>query len=71
MLAHRQIMHSLHPVEALKHQLDSLCHTAKKGFIRLSTPCQVGNLMGWLSVQSVYPASIGGRVMWALLSMRR
>lgn len=48
-------MHSLHPIEAFKHQLDSLCHTAKKGFIRLSTPCQVGNVMGWLNAQSVYP----------------
>ena len=43
------------PIEALKHQLDTLCETDKTGFIRLTTPCQVGNLMGWLNVQSVYP----------------
>lgn len=48
-------MHSIHPIEALKQQLDALSDSAKKGFIRLSTPCQVGNLMGWLNVQSVYP----------------
>lgn len=48
-------MHVTHPIEALKHQLDALRHTDKKGFMRLNTPCQVGNLMGWLNVQSVYP----------------
>ncbi|EHJ94720.1 isochorismate synthase [Vreelandella boliviensis] len=48
-------MQSTHPIEALKHQLDTLCETASKGFIRLSTPCQVESLMGWLNVQSVYP----------------
>ncbi|MBR9904988.1 MAG: isochorismate synthase [Gammaproteobacteria bacterium] len=48
-------MHSTHPIEALKHQLDTLSDSAKKGFMRLSTPCQVDNLMGWLNVQSVYP----------------
>lgn len=48
-------MSSIHPIEALKQQLDALSDSAKKGFIRLSMPCQVGNLMGWLNVQSVYP----------------
>ena len=48
-------MHSTHPIEALKYQLDTLSDSAKKGFMRLSTPCQVDNLMGWLNVQSVYP----------------
>lgn len=43
------------PIEALRHQLDTLCYTAPEGFIRLSTPCQVDNLMGWLNIQSIYP----------------
>lgn len=42
------------PIEALRHQLDTLCYTAPEGFIRLSTPCQVDNLMGWLNIQSIY-----------------
>lgn len=52
-------MHSTHPIEALKHQLETLCDSAKTGFVRLSAPCQVGNLMGWLNVQSVLP-----RIYW-------
>lgn len=48
-------MQSIHPIEVLKHQLDALGNTAKKGFIRLNTPCQVSSLMGWLNVQCVYP----------------
>ncbi|NYS78684.1 MULTISPECIES: isochorismate synthase [Halomonadaceae] len=48
-------MYLTDPIEALKHQLDTLGETAKKGFVRLSTPCQVDNLVGWLSVQSVLP----------------
>lgn len=43
------------PIETLRHQLDTLCHTAQKGVIRLSTPYQVNDLMGWLNMQSVYP----------------
>lgn len=43
------------PIEALRHQLDTLCYTAPEGVIRLSTPCQVDNLMGWLNIQSIYP----------------
>lgn len=43
------------PIEALRHQLDMLCHTAQKGVIRLSTACQVNDLMGWLNIQSMYP----------------
>ncbi|MBT2774744.1 isochorismate synthase [Halomonas sp. ISL-60] len=48
-------MMRFNPIEALRHQLDALRHTDKTGFIRLTTPCQVDNLMGWLNVQSVYP----------------
>ena len=47
-------MHS-NPIEALRHQLATLCHAAQKGVIRLSTPCQVNDMMGWLNMQSVYP----------------
>lgn len=43
------------PIEALKHQLDTLCDTAKTGFVCLNTPCLVDGLMGWLNRQSVYP----------------
>lgn len=43
------------PIEALRHQLDTLWHTAQKGVTRLSTDCQVNDLMGWLNIQSVYP----------------
>lgn len=43
------------PIEALRHQLDTLCHTTQKGVIRLSTACQVNDLMGWLNIQSGYP----------------
>nr|WP_298059560.1 isochorismate synthase [uncultured Halomonas sp.] len=48
-------MHSTHPIEALKHQLGLLGATAGKGFVRLSTPCQVDSLVGWLNVQSMLP----------------
>ena len=47
-------MHA-NPIEALRHQLTTLCQTAPKGVIRLSTACQVGDLMAWLNTQSVYP----------------
>lgn len=47
-------MHS-NPIEALRHQLATLCDAAQKGVIRLSTPCQVNDMMGWLNMQSVYP----------------
>jgi len=48
-------MYPTGPIEALKHQLDTLGETAKKGFVRLNTPCQVDSLIGWLNVQSVLP----------------
>ncbi|MFC7368665.1 isochorismate synthase [Vreelandella zhaodongensis] len=48
-------MQSTNPIEALKHQLDTLNETARKGFIRLSTSCQVGNLAGWLNAQQLFP----------------
>ncbi|BBI53852.1 hypothetical protein HORIV_62730 [Vreelandella olivaria] len=47
-------MHS-NPIEALRHQLATLCDAAQKGVICLSTPCQVNDMMGWLNMQSVYP----------------
>ena len=40
-------MYLTDPIEALKHQLDTLGETAKNGFVRLNTPCQVDNLVGW------------------------
>ncbi|MEH6643415.1 isochorismate synthase [Vreelandella glaciei] len=48
-------MQTKSPVEVLQHRLDSLPETGANGFVRLSIPCQVENLMGWLNVQSVYP----------------
>ncbi len=52
-------MYPTNPIEALRRQLDTLGETAKKGFVRLNTPCQVDSLMGWLSVQRVLP-----RIYW-------
>lgn len=44
-----------HSISALEQQLDALSETARQGFVRLSTPCQVDSSMGWLSVQNLYP----------------
>lgn len=43
------------PVAILKQRLDELCIEQPQGFIRLSTPCQIEHLIGWLNVQSVFP----------------
>ncbi|MGO3056491.1 isochorismate synthase [Halomonas sp. AOP43-A1-21] len=43
------------PVVILKQRLDELCIEQPQGFIRLSTPCQIEHLIGWLNVQSVFP----------------
>ncbi|RBI67640.1 isochorismate synthase [Vreelandella sulfidaeris] len=43
------------PIDALKHQLDTLSDSARRGFVHLSIPYHVGNVMGWLNAQSVYP----------------
>ena len=48
-------MHFVKPIEALKHQLDTLSNSARRGFVHLSIPYHVGNVMGWLNAQSVYP----------------
>ncbi|MEA2117710.1 isochorismate synthase [Halovibrio sp. HP20-50] len=48
-------MQTKSPVELLQHRLDSLSETGANGFVRLSIPCQVENLKGWLNRQSVYP----------------
>ncbi|GEN26562.1 menaquinone-specific isochorismate synthase [Halovibrio variabilis] len=48
-------MQTKSPVEVLQHRLDSLPETGTNGFVRLSTPCQVENLLGWLNIQSMYP----------------
>ncbi|WP_249977881.1 isochorismate synthase [Vreelandella olivaria] len=48
-------MQSIDPVGGLKHQLDTLSETSRKGFIRLTTSCQVDCLLGWLSGQTVFP----------------
>lgn len=46
---------SVTPVIELKQQLDALHVDDQQGFVRLSTPCRVGHLLGWLNVQSVLP----------------
>lgn len=48
-------MQSRNPIEALKHQLDTLNDSARKGVVRLSAPCHVDSLAGWLHAQSVFP----------------
>ena len=52
-------MYPTNPIDALRHQLDTLGETAKKGFVRLTAPCQVDSFVGWLNVQSVLP-----RIYW-------
>lgn len=48
-------MQSITPFNALQYQLDTLCETLKTGFVRLITPCQVDNPLGWLNAQCLFP----------------
>ncbi|MBZ5488435.1 isochorismate synthase [Halomonas aquamarina] len=48
-------MDSAAPVAMLKRRLDALESEQPQGFIRLSTPCQVDHLMGWMDGQRALP----------------